>query len=100
MTDLRAAREAAYWEHWRKALRDNPRDGLPAFLDALDAIDEARNLSELPRTGAEAAEWALPAPGGQVSPARTPPVPVSGQVPKAPPRSRTGTRTRRGGTAT
>lgn len=39
MTDLRADLEAAYWDHWRKALRDNPRDGLPAFLDALEAID-------------------------------------------------------------
>lgn len=38
MTDLRADLETAYWEHWRKALRDNPRDGLPAFLDRLEEI--------------------------------------------------------------
>lgn len=35
MPDLRTDLANAYWEHWRKALRDNPRDGLPAYLDRL-----------------------------------------------------------------
>lgn len=39
MSGLRAAREAAYWAHWRKSLRENPRDGLPAFLDELERLD-------------------------------------------------------------
>jgi len=38
VTDLRAALEAAYWDHWRRSLRDNPRDGLPAFLDRLEEV--------------------------------------------------------------
>lgn len=40
MADLRAAREAAFWDHWRKSLRDNPRNGLPAFLDELERLDD------------------------------------------------------------
>lgn len=47
MTDLRAAREQAYWEHWRKSLREDPRGGLPAFLDALEAIDQAHAVTVL-----------------------------------------------------
>lgn len=68
---VRDDREKAYWDCWRAGLRDNPRDALPAFLDALEAIDQAHNLSELPRTGAEYAEWVLPAQaeGAPLSPA-------------------------------
>lgn len=42
MTSLRDDLESAYWEHWRKALRDNPRDGLPAYLNRLEEIYRER----------------------------------------------------------
>lgn len=38
MTDLRAAREAAFWRHWRN-LQDDPRRELPALLDDLERLD-------------------------------------------------------------
>ncbi|MGH3417782.1 MAG: hypothetical protein ACRDVE_14475 [Actinocrinis sp.] len=41
---VRDNREAAYWDHWRAGLRDNPRDALPAFLDALEAIDRKHDM--------------------------------------------------------
>jgi hypothetical protein len=43
-------------------LSDDFTRALPGLLDDLEAIDAAHNLSEMPRTGAEAAEWARPAP--------------------------------------
>ncbi len=43
-------------------LGDPPGRALALLLDDMEGIDEAHNLSELPRTGAEAAEWAWPAP--------------------------------------
>lgn len=100
---VRAALEAAYWEHWRKALRDNPRDGLPAYLDALEKIIGGQagamslpgelteeDLADI-RARYEAKKHGAPEP----LPAKTPPVPVSGQPPKAPPATRTATRRRR-----
>jgi hypothetical protein len=109
-------------------LSDDFTRALPGLLDEMEAIDEAHNLSEMPRTGAEAAEWARPAqaersaptdaqiaawiernpkafadwaakqnrisggvvwPGpGRASPAKTGPVPVSEELPKAAPATR------------
>ena len=58
--NIRDARSAAITRRYRD-LTDNFSRMLPLLLDDLDAIDEAHNMSELPRTGAEAAEWAWPA---------------------------------------
>jgi len=103
---IREAREAAYWDHFRRGLRDNPRDALPAFLDALEVIGQAdfaaRNgigdglaatlANMTPEQWAEAkARYDVedgadqPGTGSQPPPGPVPPVPVSERPPKAPP---------------
>lgn len=57
---VRDERAAVIRRHYRQ-LADSLTEALPGLLDDLENIDEAHNLSELPRTGAEAAEWARPA---------------------------------------
>lgn len=60
MTDLRADREKLLIR-WHPDLANSFRAVVSRVLDDFEALDEAHNLSELPRTGAEAAEWARPA---------------------------------------
>jgi hypothetical protein len=49
--------EDAYWDNWRRGGRDNPRDALPAFLDALEAIVREQALdSDADDARREAAE--------------------------------------------
>lgn len=60
---IRDERAAAITRRYRD-LSDNFTRALPGLLDELETIDEAHNLSELPRTGAEAAKWAQPAHAG------------------------------------
>jgi hypothetical protein len=76
VADLRTDRERAYWEHWRKSLRENPRDGLPAFLDELERIDEAHAagtgngtvIGRYPAAEPEAAAPARPAARRRTTP--------------------------------